>query len=122
MNKRKNKRTGRRKPAGKRKPVGERSKTRILVAKKRVGKDLENAPVEHREALREKIDNLQDNAFPQGAKKVKNKKSSEGLPYYRIRSGDWRAVYTVDDEEVTVYIVGHRSSVYDGLPEEKDLP
>ena len=79
MSKRKNKRTGRRKLAGKRKPVGERSKSRILVAKRRVGKDQENAPVEHREALREKIDNLQDNAFPQGAKKVKNKKSSEGV-------------------------------------------
>ena len=122
MSKRKKKRTGRRKPAGERKPVGERSKSRFLVAKKRVGKDLENAPVAHRAALQERIDNLQDNAFPRGAKKVKDRKSPEGLPYYRIRSGDWRAVYTVDDEEVTVYIVGHRSSVYDNLPEERDLP
>ncbi len=122
MSKRKKKRTGRRKPAGKRKPVGERSRKRILVVKKRVGKDLENIPVERRAALQEKIDDLQDNAFPRGAKKVKDEKNLEGLPYYRIRSGDWRVVYTVDVEEVTVYIAGHRSSVYGYLSEARDLP
>ena len=47
---------------------------------------------------------------PPGCIKVK---SEEGL--WRIRIGDWRVGYEVDDQarEVTVIRVGHRSEFYD---------
>jgi mRNA interferase RelE/StbE len=35
---------------------------------------------------------------------------------YRIRVGDYRIIYRVDDGQVTVLVllIGHRSKVYDG--------
>lgn len=37
-----------------------------------------------------------------------------GAEGYRLRAGDWRAIYVVDDEAraVTVLKVGHRREVY----------
>lgn len=31
---------------------------------------------------------------------------------FRLRSGDWRALFTISGEEVTVYRVGHCREVY----------
>lgn len=114
-------RTGRFKSREKRKPVGERTKPRVGNAKKRVEKDLVQIPQEHRESLRLKLADLPNNPYPAGSKRVQNRKSPEGLPFHRIRSGDWRAAYTVDDVQVIVYIVGHRSSIYDKLPEDLEV-
>jgi mRNA interferase RelE/StbE len=38
--------------------------------------------------------------------------------YLRVRVGDYRIVYTVDDERLTVLVVaaGHRREIYRGLP------
>ena len=35
--------------------------------------------------------------------------------YYRLRIGDYRAIYTIDNREqrVIVLFIGHRSEVYD---------
>ena len=112
-------RTGRRKPPGERKPVEKRKKPRVLNPKKRVEKDLNKVSEEHRESLRRMIVDLPNNPYPVGSKRVQNKKSAEGLPFYRIRSGDWRAAYTVDAVQVVIYIVGHRSSIYDKLQEDE---
>lgn len=40
---------------------------------------------------------------------VRKLKSGEG---YRARSGDYRILYTVDSEKVTIYAIGHRKDVY----------
>ncbi|GAA1814943.1 hypothetical protein GCM10009682_40060 [Luedemannella flava] len=32
---------------------------------------------------------------------------------WRLRVGDYRVVYTIDDDQLTVHTVGHRGSVYD---------
>jgi len=34
--------------------------------------------------------------------------------FFRLRVGDWRAIYTVDKEQrlIIVHAVGHRSSIY----------
>jgi len=36
-------------------------------------------------------------------------------PFYRLRIGDYRAIYTINSEErkVTVLFIGHREEVYD---------
>ncbi len=56
------------------------------------------------------FDGLADNPRPVGCLKVK---TSEGL--WRIRVGDWRIGYEIDDaaREVTIVTVGHRSEFYE---------
>ena len=56
------------------------------------------------------IDSLADDPRPPGCLKVK---SAENL--WRIRLGDWRIGYEVDDEArvVTIITVGHRREFYD---------
>jgi mRNA interferase RelE/StbE len=53
---------------------------------------------------------LADDPRPPGCVKVQ---SEEGV--WRIRVGDWRVGYTIDDtaQEVTIIRVGHRSEFYD---------
>ena len=51
---------------------------------------------------------LEDNPRPIGAKKL------SGREEYRLRAGDYRVLYTIDDEGhvVTIFGVGHRREVY----------
>ena len=51
---------------------------------------------------------LEDNPRPKGAKKL------SGREEYRLRAGDYRVLYTIDDKGhvVTVFAVGHRREVY----------
>lgn len=53
---------------------------------------------------------LSDTPLPRGALKLKGKEV-EG---WRIRVGDYRILYTVDDDKktVNVYRIGHRREVY----------
>jgi len=56
------------------------------------------------------IDGLSENPRPEGVKKLKG--ISEAL--YRIRSGDYRVIYAVDDaiHIVDIRKVGHRKDIY----------
>ena len=56
------------------------------------------------------IDSLADNPRPPGCLKVKSEQR-----LWRIRVGDWRIGYEIDDEAcvVTVITVGHRREFYD---------
>ncbi len=53
---------------------------------------------------------LADTPRPPGCKKLK-----DGDREWRVRVGDYRIIYKIDDENMLVDItkVGHRSSVYD---------
>jgi len=57
-----------------------------------------------------KILALADNPRPAGCKKLKGYKD-----YWRIRAGDWRVIYIVDDSAKRVHItrVAHRREVYE---------
>lgn len=57
---------------------------------------------------------LADDPRPNGVEKLKGQ-GGEGL--YRIRAGDYRVVYAIEDARVTVEVirVGHRREVYDLL-------
>jgi len=61
----------------------------------------------HRRISR-RILSLEDNPRPTGTKKL------SGREEYRLRVGDYRVLYTVDDKGhiVTVFAVGHRREVY----------
>jgi len=56
------------------------------------------------------IDSLIENPRPSGCLKVKNKEN-----LWRIRVGDWRIGYEIDDSARTVTIItaGHRREFYD---------
>lgn len=59
------------------------------------------------------VNELAENPRPAGAKKI-----GRGGSLYRIRVGDYRVVYDVNDREqvVTVATVGHRREVYRRRP------
>lgn len=58
--------------------------------------------------ITKKILLLEDNPRPFGAKKLKQ------TEYYRIRAGDFRAIYSIDDtnKKVKVLSIAHRKEVY----------
>ena len=59
-----------------------------------------------------KIESLPANPRPTGCKKLTGQNS-----LWRIRIGDYRVVYSIDDAKrlIDITIIRHRSSVYKGL-------
>jgi mRNA interferase RelE/StbE len=57
-----------------------------------------------------KISALADNPWPPGCKKLRGYKNQ-----WRIRVGDWRVVYFIDDDTklITIARVTHRREVYE---------
>jgi mRNA interferase RelE/StbE len=65
-----------------------------------------------RERIWLRIESLAENPRPHGSKLLRG--ALEG--HYRVRVGDYRVVYTVDDQQRRVWVIriGPRGSVYDG--------
>jgi mRNA interferase RelE/StbE len=65
-------------------------------------------PPREAERIRQAIDNLAEDPRPQGSRKLRGK---EGR---RIRVGEYRVIYDVDEDQRAVMIlqVGHRRDVY----------
>lgn len=40
-------------------------------------------------------------------------KALKGAPGMRLRSGDWRVLFTVKANTITIHAVGHRRDIYD---------
>ena len=74
----------------------------------RAGKDLDAIGGHDFDAIKKKILTLSENPRPFGCKKLT---TDEG---YRLRSGDFRIVYRIDDEarEIIIYRVKHRKEAY----------
>ncbi len=72
-------------------------------------KELRKIPKPDLRRLVERIGALSNNPRPSGAQMLKGENR-----YYRIRQGDYRVVYEVDDpaQQVIVIKVGHRREVY----------
>lgn len=76
-------------------------------------KQLDDLPPKIQEQIVRKMETLADDPRPPQSKRLK------GIDYlYRLRSGDYRIVYQIEDEIVTVLVVrvGNRSEVYRKLP------
>ena len=73
-------------------------------------KDMAALPKKIRQRVADAIEELEENPRPPGHKKLKGK--WEGS--YRIRVGDYRAIYNIEDRILVVTLVGvdHRSNVY----------
>ena len=79
-----------------------------LLIKPSALKELEAVPLKNRRRLVTRIEGLAANPRPHGCEKL------SGLEQYRIRQGDYRVIFGVDDEARTVVVVkiGHRRDVY----------
>lgn len=76
--------------------------------KRSVLKDLEPLPALDRARIMERIGALADDPRPHGREKL------SALERYRVRVGDYRIVYAIEDAELVVWVVrvGHRRDVY----------
>jgi mRNA interferase RelE/StbE len=81
-----------------------------LSLRSRAKREIRNLDRQTLARISRAIDSLPENPRPSGCLKVK---TSEGL--WRIRVGDWRIGYEIDDAARTVIIVtvGHRREFYD---------
>ncbi|MCP4271783.1 MAG: type II toxin-antitoxin system RelE/ParE family toxin [Gammaproteobacteria bacterium] len=79
-----------------------------ISVKKSAIKELENIPKKELQKLVKKIQALSKEPRPLGSQKLSHKEQ------YRIRQGDYRAIYSIDDDNLNVYIikVGHRKEIY----------
>jgi mRNA interferase RelE/StbE len=71
-------------------------------------KELERLPTQIQTRISKAILALEENPFPHGCKKLKNRDG------FRIRVGDYRVLYFVDTKakQIVVGVIGHRREVY----------
>ncbi len=83
------------------------AKYKISIRKSAV-KELGDVPKKDLQKVVRKIQALSANPRPPGSQKLSQKEQ------YRIRQGNYRIVYSVQDKELTIYIVkiGHRKEIY----------
>lgn len=79
-----------------------------VFLRKSAADELGRIPKKDLSRMIERIRSLENDARPPGCEKLSS------LERYRVRQGDYRIVYAVDDDARTVDIVkiGHRSEVY----------
>jgi len=79
-----------------------------VLIKRSAAKELEGLPPKIRRQVAAKVAGLAVTPRPQGVEKL------SGQEKYRIRQGDYRVLYSIDDtaETVTVVKIGHRRDAY----------
>jgi mRNA interferase RelE/StbE len=79
-----------------------------LLIKPSAAKELQALPANDRKRIVTKIRNLASDPRPPGAEKL------SGQEKYRLRQGDYRVLYSVDDSQKILVIIkiGHRRDVY----------
>ncbi|NJL57653.1 type II toxin-antitoxin system RelE/ParE family toxin [bacterium] len=72
-------------------------------------KELRKLPQEMQQRIAVKIDSLLLDPYPPDSKKLKN-----GNGRFRIRAGDYRIIYCLEDEQLVILVIkiGHRRDVY----------
>lgn len=83
------------------------AKYRITI-KKSAAKELEYVPRKNLRRIVKRIRSLAEDPRPQGSQKL------SGQEHFRVRQGDYRIIYSVDDKDLSIDIVriGHRREVY----------
>ena len=79
-----------------------------IFFKESVWKDLKKVPKKDLRKIMKKIANLSDEPRPHGCEKL------TGQERYRLRQGRYRIVYSIQENELTVWIVkiSHRKDIY----------
>jgi len=75
---------------------------------RRAQKELAQLPKQEYERVKTSVQNLSQEPRPQGCKKL------TGREGWRIRVGDYRVIYEIDDSQqrLTILHIGHRRDVY----------
>lgn len=79
-----------------------------IVFRKSVARDLRPIPTQALRKILIAIESLSDDPRPSGVEKL------SGQDRYRLRQGNYRIIYEINDIEVLVVVVkvGHRKDVY----------
>ena len=80
-----------------------------ILIKKKAEKELLRLQRNEIIKIREAINRLAENPRPHGSKKL-----TGSINEYRLRVGDYRILYTINDHIITIYIfkVAHRKEAY----------
>jgi mRNA interferase RelE/StbE len=83
----------------------------VVIFKKSAEKELERLPTQVIRRIGKAIDTLTENPRPSGSKKLEGQKES----LWRIRIGDYRVIYLVEDviKIVEIRRIGHRKDIYE---------
>jgi mRNA interferase RelE/StbE len=73
---------------------------------------LRRVPVDFRRRIQKAIDDLADDPRPHGCRKL-----SGYADFYRVRIGDWRIIYAIEDDRLIVVVatLAQRDTVYRNL-------
>ena len=79
-----------------------------ILFKDSVRKDLDSIPKSDLQRIIARIESLGENPLPIGCEKL------SGQEKYRLRQGDYRIIYSIQDTQLTIWVVkvGHRREVY----------
>ncbi|MBN2297623.1 MAG: type II toxin-antitoxin system RelE/ParE family toxin [Deltaproteobacteria bacterium] len=79
-----------------------------IFFKRSVEKDFKAIPKKDLNRILDRINNLAEDPRPAGSEKLTGKER------YRVRQGLYRIVYSIQDNELTIWIVkvGHRKEVF----------
>lgn len=79
-----------------------------IVVKKSVAKDFRMIPKKDVQRILDVIQSLADDPRPPQSKKL------SGQERYRLRQGNYRILYTIEDDQLIICVVkvGHRRDVY----------
>jgi mRNA interferase RelE/StbE len=79
-----------------------------IFFKKSVEKDFKVIPKNDLKKILERIEALTEDPRPSGCEKL------TGQQKYRLRQGRYRILYSIQDDELTVWVVkvGHRKDIY----------
>ena len=79
-----------------------------IFFKKSVAKDLKIIPQKDLKKILERIESLSEDPRPSGYERL------TGQQRYRLRQGRYRILYSIQDDELTVWVVkvGHRKDIY----------
>ena len=79
-----------------------------IIFKKSVAKDLRSIPNLDIKKILKRIELLTATPFPPASEKL------SGQKYYRIRQGNYRIIYEVEDQClcITIIKIGHRRDIY----------
>jgi mRNA interferase RelE/StbE len=82
-----------------------------IEIKRSAAREIEALPLSARQLVVERIGRLAEDPRPRGCEKL------VGGEHYRVRQGEYRIVYAIEDAVLVVWVVkvGHRRDIYRGL-------
>ncbi|WP_342447354.1 type II toxin-antitoxin system RelE/ParE family toxin [Methylobacterium platani] len=82
---------------------------RTVVYTRKAARALARMPADAEALIRAKLDQVARDP----TSLANNIRAMKGIPGYRLRVGDWRALFTSEDAAIIVHDVGPRGSVYE---------